>query len=219
MENTFNQSKGWIYKAVTFLSINGGFVNSMTFESFFHNPVGYVTGNITFAADYLVNFHIANFIDMVVAVGAFLLGSILSGLIIPYDDFTQNNNYNMVFTIEAILIALGMLGLIFDIPTSKYLLAMALGLQNGASTFYGRSIIRTTHMTGTMTDLGLVLAHRFLKGNDIPNWRVYIYLFLICGFFIGSVLGIVCFKVIGYYGLALSVIACIMMIRFKILKK
>ena len=95
MENTFTQSRRWIYKAVIFLSINGGFVNSMTFESFFHNPVGYVTGNITFAADYLVNFKIANFIDMILAVGAFLLGSIISGLIIPYNNFRRNNNYNI----------------------------------------------------------------------------------------------------------------------------
>jgi uncharacterized membrane protein YoaK (UPF0700 family) len=218
MENTFTQSRRWIYKAVIFLSINGGFVNSMTFESFFHNPVGYVTGNITFAADYLVNFKIANFIDMILAVGAFLLGSIISGLIIPYNNFRRNNNYNILFTLEAVLIALGMIGLIFDIDTSKYLLAMALGLQNSASTFYGSSIIRTTHMTGTMTDLGIVLAHRFLKGHDIPNWRIFIYCFLICGFFIGSILGIICFKLIGYYGLSLSVIACIAMIRFKILK-
>ena len=38
MEKTFNQSKSWIYRAVGLLSFNGGFVNSITFESFFHNP-------------------------------------------------------------------------------------------------------------------------------------------------------------------------------------
>lgn len=219
MENTFNQNRWWVYKAVLLLSLNGGLVNSITFASFVHNPVGYVTGNITFAANAIVNGSFANFIDMLVAVGAFLLGSILSGLIIPYDNFNRDSNYNIVFTIEAGLITLGMLGLIWDISTTKYLLAIALGLQNGASTFYGRSIIRTTHLTGTMTDLGLILAHKFLKGNNLPLWRVYIYLFLICGFFSGSVVGIVCFKLIGYYGLILSIIACITMIRFKILRK
>lgn len=79
MEKTFEQHKSWIYRAVSLLSINGGFVNSITFESFLHNPVGYVTGNITFAASYLTSIQIINFIDVVGAIGAFLLGAILSG--------------------------------------------------------------------------------------------------------------------------------------------
>lgn len=218
MENTFNQSKSWIYRAVTFLSINGGFVNSITFESFFHNPVGYVTGNITFAASFLTDLDILRFLDTMGAIAAFLLGAILSGIIVPHNNFLRNNRYNLAFGIEAVLILLGMFGLILSIPTSKYLLAIALGLQNGSTTYYGKSIIRTTHMTGTMTDLGIVLAHKLIKHNDIPSWRIYIYLFLLIGFFAGSVLGIVAFKLIGYYALFFSVIACILMIRFEIIK-
>lgn len=217
MEQTFNQSKSWIYRAVTFLSINGGFVNSITFESFFHNPVGYVTGNITFSAYYLANLDILSFINVMAAIGAFLLGAVVSGLIIPHNDFTRNNRYNLAFSIEALLIFLGMIGLVLDIPASKYLLAMALGLQNGCTTYYGKSIIRTTHMTGTMTDLGIVLAHKLIKRYDIPMWRVLIYVFLLMGFFVGSVGGIILYRVMGYYGLIFSVLACILMIRFKVI--
>lgn len=216
MEKTFDQDKNWIYKAVTLLSINGGFVNSITFESFFHNPVGYVTGNITFAASYLDSLQIINFIDMIGAVGAFLLGAILSGLIIPYDNYARNNRYNIIFILETLFIFLGMIGLILQIPTSKYLLAMALGLQNGCTTHYGKSIIRTTHMTGTTTDLGIMIAHKLIKRYDVPMWRLLIRLFLLLGFFIGSVIGIVAYRVIGYYGLFISVIICIFMMKFKI---
>jgi uncharacterized membrane protein YoaK (UPF0700 family) len=215
MEQTFDQSKNWIYRAVTLLSINGGFVNSITFESFFHNPVGYVTGNITFAASYLASFKVINFVDVIGAIGAFLIGAILSGLIIPYNNYARDNRYNFAFILEALLIFFGMLGLIYAVPTSKYLLAIALGLQNGCTTHYGKSIIRTTHMTGTTTDLGIMIAHKLIKRYDIPMWRLLIRLFLLLGFFIGSVLGIIAYKVTGYYGLILSIIICIIMLRLR----
>lgn len=218
MEQTFDQSRNWVYRAVIFLSINGGFVNSITFESFFHNPVGYVTGNITFAASYLASGNVLSFIDVISAIGAFLLGAIISGLIVPHNDFRHNRNYNIAFATVAVLIFFGMVGLILDVPTSKYLLAMALGVQNGCTTYYGKSIIRTTHMTGTMTDLGIMIAHKLIKKYDIPAWRVWIYLFLILGFFTGSVAGIVAYRVVGYYGLFFSVVACILMIKFDIAK-
>lgn len=218
MEQTFNQNKSWIYRAVMLLSFNGGFVNAITFESFFHNPVGYVTGNFTFAASYLYDADIVNFVGTVIAVSAFLLGAIISGLIVPHDNFVRNRRYNLALEIETAFILIGMLGLIFNIPTSKYWLAIALGLQNGTTTFYGRSIIRTTHMTGTMTDLGIALAHKIIDSDSIPTWKILIYLYLLLGFFVGSVCGIIAFKQIGYYGLIFSIIVCIIMIRFKVIK-
>ncbi len=218
MEKTFEQNKNWIYKAVILLSINGGFVNSITFESFFHNPVGYVTGNITFAALYLADMQTLNFIDVIGAIGGFLLGSILSGLIIPHNYYHRDSKYNLAFIIEACLLFLGMLGLIAQIPTSKYLLAVALGLQNGCITHYGKSMIRTTHMTGTTTDLGILIAHKLIKHYDVPIWRLLIRLFLLLGFFIGSVFGIIAYKTIGYYGLILSVIICVIMLKLNIAK-
>ena len=218
MEQTFEQNKNWIYRAVILLSINGGFVNSITFESFFHNPVGYVTGNITFAASYLASIQIFNFIDVIGAIGAFLLGAILSGLIIPHNYYRRDSRYNLAFTIEAGLLFLGMLGLILQIPTSKYLLAMALGLQNGCTTHYGKSMIRTTHMTGTTTDLGIMIAHKLIKHYDIPMWRLLIRLFLLLGFFAGSVFGIIAYKVIGYYGLILSIAICTIMLKLNVSK-
>lgn len=218
MEQTFHQNKSWIYRAVMLLSFNGGFVNAITFESFFHNPVGYVTGNFTFAASYLYEADIVNFIGTVAAVFAFLVGAILSGLIVPHDDFVRNRRYNFALELETLFIITGMVGLIFNVPTSKYWLAIALGVQNGTTTFYGKSIIRTTHMTGTMTDLGISLAHKIINKSSIPTWRILIYIYLLLGFFIGSICGIVAFKQIGYYGLIFSILVCIIMIRFKVIK-
>lgn len=127
-------------------------------------------------------------------------------------------NDNLIFQIEALLIFIGMIGLILNIPTSKYLLSIALGLQNGSTSYYGKSIIRTTHMTGTMTDLGIMLAHKFIKKHDIPFWRINIYLCLLLGFFIGSILGVMAFHIFSYTALTISCLICLAMVKFNFIK-
>jgi len=216
MEKTFNQNRNWVYRAVSLLSFNGGFVNSITFVGFLHNPVpiGYVTGNITMAASNLTEGNLSEFMYLIYAIACFLFGSIITGIIIPQDNFKRNNKYNLVFILEVSLILLGMIGLLLNFTQTKYFLAMALGVQNALTTFYGKSIIRTTHMTGTMTDLGISIAHK-LKGHTVPVWKFNIYLFLIGGFFIGSIIGIMFFKLIGYYSLIVSILICTIMLKFK----
>lgn len=214
MEKTFAQNRSWVYKAVSLLSFNGGLVNSITFVSFFHHPVGYVTGNITLAAAFLIDSNLAQLLEVISAIAFFLLGSVLSGIIIPHDNFTRNNKYNLAFLLEIILILFGMTGLVLSYSITKYFLAIALGVQNAVTTFYGKSIIRTTHMTGTTTDLGIIIAHK-LKGYRIESWRFNIYLFLLSGFFLGSIVGIILFKLIAYYSLTVSIFICIVMIKLK----
>lgn len=213
MEKTFAQEHQWVNKAVALLSFNGGLVNAITFISLFQRPVGYVTGNIALAASAATELNTTQFIDLIAAIMFFLLGSILSGMIIPHNSFDRNSKYNLAIILETCFIFFGMLGLLLDITSAKYLLAIALGVQNALTTYYGRSIIRTTHMTGTMTDLGILIGHR-LKGHKVQSWRFKIYLFLILGFFIGSICGILSFKLLGFYSLLISIFICMVMLKF-----
>jgi len=213
MKKTIAQQRGWVYRAVTLLSFNGGLVSMVTFVSFIHNSVGYVTGNISFAAEALANSDLSGFGRFVWALMAFLLGSTISGLIIPVDNVERGSNYNFALILEIICIVCGGLGLRLGVEWTKYFLALAMGVQNGLTTYYGRSIIRTTHMTGTMTDLGIILGH-WLRGNQVEKWRIVVYLSLLAGFFVGSVAGAILYKYIGYGTLLISVATCLVMLRF-----
>lgn len=216
MKRTIAQQRDWIYKAVGLLSFNGGLVSMVTFVSFIHNSVGYVTGNISFAAVAIANGNLTEFRSFFWALIAFLAGSILSGIIIPVDNVERGSNYNFALILEIICIMIGGIGLQFEVVSTKYLLAIAMGIQNGLTTYYGKSIIRTTHMTGTMTDLGIILGH-WVRGNRIEKWRIVIYLSLLTGFFFGSVIGAVGYKYFGYGVLLLSVILCLVMLKFSYL--
>jgi len=85
------------------------------------------------------------------------------------------------------------------------LLCMASGLQNGAITSSSGSTIRTTHLTGLTTDLGLGLARlttyrtedRKLKKETRANWLRAGSMFF---FAIGSTVGAALFLKIGYLG-------------------
>ena len=49
-----------------------------------------------------------------------------------------------------------------------YFAAVANGIQNGVTSTYSANLIRTSHLTGTSTDIGLIFG-QMLRGN----WKNY----------------------------------------------
>lgn len=93
----------------------------------------------------------------------------------------------------------------------EYLLAIAMGLQNAMTTHYGTALIRTTHMTGTTTDLGILIAH-VLKGQKIQLWKLTLYIILITCFLLGSIVGGYLYAHYQAYSLIVSLVIYLMMI-------
>ena len=82
---------------------------------------------------------------------------------------------------------------------------MASGLQNAITTKYSNNVLRTTHMTGTATDIGIVLG-RIVAAKYDEIWRLYILLPSYIAFFIGGIFGVGIYKVMGHYSLTISCI-------------
>ncbi len=66
--------------------------------------------------------------------------------------------------------------------------AFACGLQNALSTHYKGIILRTTHLTGLLTDLGIQLGMR-LRGHRTPSRKIAVPFFLVLSFFAGAAAG------------------------------
>ncbi len=62
------------------------------------------------------------------------------------------------------------------------------GLQNALASRYRGAILRTTHVTGILTDLGVTLGMR-LRGQPIESWKLKMPVLLALAFFIGAFLG------------------------------
>ena len=77
------------------------------------------------------------------------------------------------------------------------LAAMACGLQNAMVTTYSGAAVRTTHLSGMFTDLGIGLGH-LLRGMPLPMRRLTLSGLIISGFLGGGVLGAWFYRHWGY---------------------
>jgi len=93
----------------------------------------------------------------------------------------------------------------FRIPMTMLVLTYLMGLQNAVITKISRAEIRTTHVTGLITDLGIQLG-KFLYANHSHEHapvrsdrrKVRIQLSLVCSFLFGGLVGANGFKYLGY---------------------
>jgi uncharacterized membrane protein YoaK (UPF0700 family) len=138
----------------------------------------HMTGNTTRLGDSLANlllgksgeiFETAFFAGMI---GLFLFGAVLSGLLTEgARRGGRRSKYIFPIGLEAMLLSLlviilsGHPGLSMSDPAHRAALflfagiaAFAMGLQNATITRISGAVVRTTHLTGVITDLGLELA-------------------------------------------------------------
>jgi len=91
-----------------------------------------------------------------------------------------------------------------------YLLLFAMGLQNALVTKISQSTVRTTHLTGLFTDLGIEISQLFFYSNH-PNAlklkkNIFLKLSIVFFFFTGCISGTLLFYQIGLKTLLLAAI-------------
>lgn len=214
MKNTINQSKLWVYTTAFLMSFNGGYVNAVCLTSFLKNAVGYVTGDLTFAGYYFSKNIYHLFFHLIFLVICFLFGSIISGLIIKGQNLSRDHRYNVSLVLQFLLILVSMLLLFFHQTIAGCFLAITMGMQNAMTTHYGSALIRTTHMTGTATDLGILIA-RGIKGDSIEGWKIILYLALIIGFLFGAIMGAIMYYRVYVFALIASLLIYVFMLLFR----
>ena len=71
-----------------------------------------------------------------------------------------------------------------------YLISFACGLQNGLCTTFSGAVIRTTHVTGILTDIGLVIGQAIFHPRTRKHlWKLKILISLYLSFCVGGFLG------------------------------
>jgi uncharacterized membrane protein YoaK (UPF0700 family) len=63
-----------------------------------------------------------------------------------------------------------------------------MGLQNGMVSTFSGAVLRTTHVTGVFTDLGIFIGHR-LRGLQVDKRRIRLCLLLLASFCGGAAAG------------------------------
>lgn len=121
------------------------------------------------------------------------------------------------------MIIFGFIILILDnfIKNNKlflYFLTLTMGFQNGMSIRFKGNLIRSTHMTGNLTDLGSYLG-KVIKGEKDKVEYVFLSILEIGNYVLGGILSLICLFYIGGYIVNLYSILYIIFGMFMRIKK
>lgn len=189
------------------LTAMAGFVNVVVL-GVFSVPVSHMTGAVSRLGMDLVDGNSSDLMVILMIVVGFLMGAVLSGAIIGRPRLEPGRRYGLALLAESA--ALGGAAYLLSSGTQAGIpvAAMACGIQNGmASSYYGL-IIRTTHVTGTVTDLGFLLGQR-LRGMPVEGWKIGLLTALLVGFLAGCVAGQVLLDASGPSALAYPAMAAL----------
>ena len=177
-----------------------------------------VTGHFAFFVDEVFKLNIWQGFIYFLYIFFFFLGSFSSSFLVEYLG-KRNANYTYIIptAIEAIillLVALFGAHLILESPNLiAFILLFAMGLQNSLVTKISNATVRTTHLTGLFTDLGIELSQLFFY-REIPAREklftsIKLRLTIISFFFAGGIVGGVFYSAIGLHVLLIGVAALI----------
>lgn len=175
------------------ISFAAGMVNAITIVSVFEIPTTHMTGMLTqLAVEGIGVGHTFPFTQVAWVVGGFITGAAISGAVLQSSRLRLSHRYGMLLLFESALLLGATYALHHEHFAGVVIAALAAGLQNALATQYSGAILRTTHITGVVTDLGIALG-RWLRGRRVDAWRVYLHLAILTGFGLGSIAGTVSF--------------------------
>jgi uncharacterized membrane protein YoaK (UPF0700 family) len=187
----------------------GGFLAVQRYTS-------HMTGIVSAVADDFALGNLTLALGGVMSLAAFICGAATSALLINWGQRSgMHGKYGLALLLEAVLLLVfGLLGANLDafiqllVPAAVLLLCFIMGLQNAIVTKVSQAEIRTTHLTGVVTDLGIELGRliywnrdqaashiHFVKAN---RDKLFIHSTVLGLFFLGGLTGALAFKHLGF---------------------
>lgn len=187
----------WVLSGGFVLTAMAGCVNAVGILGLHHQPISHLTGTITQFGTDLVRGEQELAIRTGTLIGSFFIGALISAMILRHTGLRLGRRYGAVLVTQSVILVGAFLALNAGHLWGEYLAAGACGLQNAMATSYSGAVIRSTHMTGIVTDLAIALGQR-LRGQDVDKYRVRLYLLLLSGFTLGSAVGTWGYITVGY---------------------
>ena len=186
----------------------GGFLAVQRYTS-------HMTGVVSAIADDLIRGRIGLVLAGAALLVAFIAGAGTTAVLINWArGHGMHGEFALPVLVEAVLLAVfGVLGANLDVlielfvPATVLLLCYVMGLQNAIVTKISRAEIRTTHMTGVITDLGIELGRlaywnrgkrRFGGPVRADRDRLMVLTAILALFLAGGIVGAAAFQAIGY---------------------
>ena len=206
--NALNRQLAW---AMAFVA---GAVNAGTFLAVGHYT-SHMTGVVSSMADELA---FGDFTMAIAALGmmlSFLGGAFFCSTLISYGQrHRMRSRYAFTLVVEAgLMLVFGFMGHVlekkveFTLPVTVILLCFIMGVHNAVTSIISGAAVRTTHMTGTVTDIGIELSrlayvnihNKHGRQRIVANrQKLTLYLLILASFLAGGVVGAIGFKHYGF---------------------
>lgn len=196
----------WLIGGGVSLAAIAGYVNAVLL-TYYHVPVSHMSGAASRLAIDAASGQIADLRFVALLVLGFFGGSVFSGALLEAAELQPGRRYGIVLMLEGLVLATAAVLATARQPAAVPVAAMACGLQNAmASTYYGL-ILRTTHVTGIVTDLGVMVGRAF-RGQRPEGWRATTLGGVLVGFVVGGWLGVAAAAQVGMPALWGPAAAC-----------
>ncbi|GAB2647033.1 YoaK family protein [Vibrio panuliri] len=187
----------WVEYGAFLLALLAGIVNAIGLLGFQHQAVSHISGTVTLLGTSIESLDgMTSHLLMILV--SFLIGAALAGAFFECTALKLGRRYGVALCIEAGLLFAAYLLLKDNITSGQYFASAACGLQNAMITTFSGAVVRTTHMTGIITDLGIMIGAR-LRGERFDYRKAKLFLFIFSGFLLGGVMGA---KLYGTYAIA-----------------
>jgi uncharacterized membrane protein YoaK (UPF0700 family) len=184
-------------RIASLLSFVAGIVNVVGFLAV-QKLTTNVTGHFAFFVDEVFKLKFWNGFVYFLYIFFFFLGSFVSSYLVELiSQKTERNMYVFPASIEIlILLGIGIFGCDLIAANPNIIacsLLFAMGLQNSLVTKISNATVRTTHLTGLFTDLGIELSQLFFYKEATKRQQLFssikLRLTIISFFFIGGIVG------------------------------
>ena len=181
----------WVWVGAGALAVVAGMVNVVGYLGFAHQAITHLTGNTSLLGAAVAHADWRAAAQLAAMIAAFVAGAAIGGSLIRDATLRLGRRYGVALAIEAVLLAVA-------VPLFER--GRLGGQQNAMATTYSGALVRTSHVSGMFTDLGITLGHA-LRGLPVARRRLSLCVLVIVAFALGGIAGALLFDAVHYRAL------------------
>ncbi|MFD2632340.1 YoaK family protein [Idiomarina piscisalsi] len=178
----------WIEYGAFVLAFVAGCINAIGLLGFEHQAVSHVSGTATLFGTSMLANSVGDIVHLAGVLFSFFVGAGLSGFLLHGTRLKLGRHYDTALALEALLIFISFFLLSNGSYYGHFTASFACGMQNALATTYSGAIVRTTHLTGIFTDLGIMFGS-VLRGKAFDRRKAILFGLIIMGFTTGAFSG------------------------------
>ena len=205
-----SQLPKWVEYGAFCLALIAGCINAIGLLGFEHQSVSHLSGTATLLGTELLSLQRQTILHLIGILLSFLTGAALAGFLLHGATLKLGRHYDTALLIECGLLCLATWLLVSGSFYGHFFASAACGLQNALATTYSGAVVRTTHVTGIFTDLGIMLGAIF-RGQPLDRRKATLFACIIVGFIAGGMTGGLLYAKVAFLSLLFPAVACLIM--------